>query len=381
MWSLFVPAALAASHFASVGPDTALAVGGLWARAVPADDGWTFFWAAGGGYLRAPLSADLVLDERAKVELTGHTDLMDHRLVQCPDGTWLHHASAQRNAPGDTAFVFRYDADWGRIGEAVIVDTSTDIHTNDMAAVCDPAVGALVAYTGDRGTQHIFRVADDLSSQEISTTSAVPQLMGGSLVWEPEHGTLIGMGRAYGRPLQGARMDADAQPTGDIVDLALAAEGEDAYWPQAVVRVGDLYVVAYMWRVDDGSFKVDEGQVRLAVFDLDWEVLETVQLTDYVAPDGGMRPGLALDGDLLLVSWDVDSVPHVALVTLADDGDTGTVDTGGGDTGDSGDDSGGVTGDSGDSGVDSGGDSAADSGGDSAGGPGDTGGQEDAGGG
>lgn len=338
----FAPAA-ASTYVASVGDPVPLPIGGLWARAEPAESGWDFFWASGGGLRHGALSDDLTLDERASVELTGRTDLMDHHISRCEDGTWLHLASAAVNAPNDTAYGFRYDAAFNRVEEAVVIPTTTEIRTNDMAVVCVSALQA-VGFSGIEGADVVYSLDAALSPSPFTNADTLPQLMGGSLVWEEERATMFAVGRAYGRPLTGQSIDLEGRPVGEVVELPLAGEGEDAYWPQGLLRVGDHWLMAYMWRLDDGTFSQDTGNVRLAVLDLDWNVLEVVPLTDYPAPNGAMRPWITRKGDQALVTFDIDQVPTVLPLTL-DLAALGETEGGPGDTGETGD-----TGDTGDSG-------------------------------
>lgn len=330
-------AAFAGPYVVDVGEVVGLPVGGLWARAEPADAGWSFFWAAGGDLRNVVLTDELTLDDRQAGFLTGRSDLIDHAIAHCPDGTWLHAASSQVNAPNDTARLFHYDAEWNLLAQAVVVEAATDTFTNDMILLCTDAA-RLVAFSGPQGRVHVYPIEDDLSTTELPLQGYLPQIMGGSMAWVEERGQLVSIGRAYGQPVWGRWFTLDGVVDDDELELPLSTEGEDAYWPQRTLRVGEHWVVVYMWRPDDGTFAADEGNVRLAVFDLDWNLVELVRLTDYPGPTGGMRPWITRKGDQLLALWDKEQVPQAVLVTLdldalGSEGDADSGSDGGSDSG------------------------------------------------
>jgi MYXO-CTERM domain-containing protein len=90
------------------------------------------------------------------------------------------------------------------------------------------------------------------------------------------------------------------------VDLSGAGLGTDsqAYWPQGFVEIGDFYFVAHMGRELDEGFHQDLGNLYLEIFDKSFNRVDTEQLTFDPAPEGNQRPSLAVQDDILLVTYD-----------------------------------------------------------------------------
>ena len=61
---------------------------------------------------------------------------------------------------------------------------------------------------------------------------------------------------------------------------------------------------------DDAWPEGDRGDVFVAVFDLDWRLIEEVRLTQYET-NAAMRPWIACHQELCLVSFDVDTTHAV----------------------------------------------------------------------
>jgi len=76
------------------------------------------------------------------------------------------------------------------------------------------------------------------------------------------------------------------------------------YWPQAVQVIGDKIVVAYVNQPKNQGRVSDWGDMWLAILDHEWTVLENHQITSDEGSDGSMRPGLVLDGDVLIYTYD-----------------------------------------------------------------------------
>lgn len=339
---LLCAAALAGSFFLDIGEDRALAVGGTWARAFPdGEDAWHFFWAAGGDYNRLPMSDDLVVEDYDRRPLSGHTDLIDSQIVPCPDGTWLHVGSSGVTKPDDTAYAFRYDADFNPLSEAMLEYGDTSMRMNDPSLLCEGGDLDLVGVvTRDfQSTVYVLDAAGNPAEQV--TVATWPMLQGGALAWDQERDEILAIGYDLDRLVAVMRAGRDFSDI-DEIQLPLTVGAETPYWPQGLMRIGAYWLVAHMARDESAGWANDEGNVRLAVFDSDWNLLETQALTTYSPPNGAMRPGIARRGDRLLVTYDILLVPHVVPVTLdlvAFGLEEGSSDTGGqtgGDTDDTG---------------------------------------------
>jgi hypothetical protein len=116
--------------------------------------------------------------------------------------------------------------------------------------------------------------------------------------------------------------DRDMNLVGTPQELQISDSDQDVYWPQALLRLGDYYVLAYMQRnSEDTTWSTETGNVWVAVFDLDFNFIEKEQITDYEAGDdgvtiGAMQPWLARSGDTLLVLYDRQVQPTVTRVEV-----------------------------------------------------------------
>lgn len=310
--------ALAAPYITHVGDAVPLTVGGGWPRANAREDGtWDFLWSAGGDYNRLPMSADLAVVDRDRQSLTGRTDLVDHGLAACPDGTWLHVASGNVDDFNDSAWAFRYDADFELVATATVEERVSDRAHNDMAVICAPGVQGVTFITSQGGAVFIPLDADAAPGEETSLPDA-PRMTGGSLAWEAERGTFVAMNFDQQGTLQLVRYSA-ALEAEDAWSLELLDPPQRGYWAQGALRVGQHWLLAHMARDDDEGWAADEGDVWVHVLDLDWNVLESHQVSFNTPPTGGMRPGLARMGDQVLVLYDVNVAPVAYALTIDED--------------------------------------------------------------
>ncbi|MFZ5481475.1 MAG: hypothetical protein ACOZNI_32235 [Myxococcota bacterium] len=311
-------AALAAASdvVVEVGEDRSLGVGGGWARAFPAGDGaWHLLWSAGGDYNVLPMGADLTVVDRDRVSLTGRTDLVDHGIARCPDGTYLHVASASLASPDDSAFAFRYDADWTRLADATVEESVESREHNDPAVACSPVADGVILTEGAPDDSIFVELGDDAAPAGEHGLDGAPQLSGGSFAWDPDDDTLLAVGFGRDERVRVDRYDADLGLV-ERLDVAVADPGDRVYWTQATLRAGEHWLVAYMVAGAGETWTLDEANVALAVFDLDWALEQTVRVTQFEPPAGAMRPGLARDGDTLLVTYDRQTEPHLTPLTL-----------------------------------------------------------------
>lgn len=317
---LLLSCALAADLVTDVGAPVPLAPGGNWARVLPADEGWDFFWAAGGDYNHLPMSDELVVVDQGRVPLTGRTNLVDHAIVRCPDGTLLHAASGNLDQFNDSAWAFRYASDLGRTDEGTIEERRADVAHNDLPLACGGEGRDLVGF--DYG--EIRWLGADLGVTEDALSDA-PQLQGASFRWDGDE--LVVYSINYQGPLSVRRYASDLTPLGHV-DLELAEPGDYVWWPQANLKIGQYELVAYMTRGLDESWSADTGNVWVVVLE-DGAIVQKLPVTTLPPGNGAMRPGLARKDDRVIVSYDVNLVPTVSPLTL-DLGDVAFEDTGDG---------------------------------------------------
>lgn len=306
----------------SLGDAVSLGQSGTFGRAGPADDGgWDYFYAAGGGYLYLPLDADLAPDHSGRMELTGHSDLIDHAIVPCDDGGWLHAAHTE-SAGVSEVFLWRYDDAINEVASTELMSATPERRANDMAVICAGGFqGATVTGLNEEaGPSYFLGVDADFQLEPEILLPGPTRMTGGSLYYEPADERIYGVGQeaGHGQDILITPLDRDWNKIHDHWQFSIF--GPDArltwrtYWHQATLRVGNAYVVAHMGRKEDDGWPDDVGDVYLAIFDLGWNQVEHFQVTALEHDAGAMRPGLARSGETFLVTWD--AVTDLQAVTL-----------------------------------------------------------------
>jgi len=327
--------------FDDIGEEVSTGLGGGWLRVFPntSGEGWHLLWAAGGGYSLLPMTDDLEVEDFGRIELTGFDYLIDHSITRCPQGGFLHVASANLDEFNDSAYAFRYDDDFSLLSSEIIEERVSSRKHNDLPLVCTPELNATAFGTSSNGDSVIVEL-DDNGSPLSEHPLVGMNTEGGTLLVEPETGDLLVFGMPHnGSDLNISRLDSDWNVVETISDTLLDPNIR-SYWPQAVLRVGDHYIIAFMARDEEAGFSSDVGNVWLAVLNFELGVEHLVRLTDYEPSTGAMRPGLARKGDTLLVTVDREVEPRIFSIELNSvafgfdlNGDTGGLwDTGIGDS-------------------------------------------------
>ena len=310
----------ASDYINSIGSEFELTgVGGGWGRAFGmGDGGWYYLFGGGGDYRMLILDEDFNFNFGATLYLTGRMDLVDHAIERCPDGTYLHVASGAVSVPDDSAYGFRYDENWNLIVENEIDVDNPDYSHNDLPVLCSTGVDLAVFQPNFEEEAPVFILDDDLNRIDSNLTmSPVPPVPGSSLIYDEDTNTIIRVTAPHigenndedRNKLIVYRIYWDLEEPYEVmteVDLSGAGLGTDsqAYWPQGFVEIGDFYFVAHMGRELDEGFHQDLGNLYLEIFDKSFNRVDTEQLTFDPAPEGNQRPSLAVQDDILLVTYD-----------------------------------------------------------------------------
>jgi hypothetical protein len=308
---LVAPAAAGAAVVDEVGPVLQTGTNGTWARVIAVDGGWLLGVAHAGDFKIAPLVntgsglSDWSWDQRVWVNVTNHGDLKDHAIRLCPDGTFLTVASANVVSPNDSAYAWRLDADLQPRASATLAEGRGDRAHNDMALLCsdlgDGVMFANVGGSGPRGGVWVEVGAGAEAAAELPMGDIAP--LGAGVMADLERGLIV-LATESGGQLRMALYEPGMVLVDEAV-VSVSAPGERSYWPSGLVRAGDFYIVAMMARPDNGPTG-DTGNVWLHVLDLDFNLVEQHQLTNFDAEanQAAMRPWLAVQGEQLLVSFD-----------------------------------------------------------------------------
>ena len=300
--------ALAGDFILATGPEVELRNSGTWARAIATSDGWRLAHASNGDFYIASLTktgdglGDWEMDRDSRVQLTQHGELKDHAIRRCPDGSYLHVASANVAEPNDSAYGWRYSADFEVLAQAPIEEANSARAHNDMALYCS-ALGAGVAFGGQGGPPAILSIDADLNA-EVARELAFDVRPTGAGFWVDAEAELISLFYTdFTGNLHKLDMDASLNQVATM-NRPIAEESLRAYWPQGVLRVGDYWLIAHMVRPQQTSVGGDDGNVRLVVVDDQLQIQDEALLTDNPIEEAGMRPWLARQGDLVLMSYD-----------------------------------------------------------------------------
>lgn len=311
---------------------------GNWVHAFPAEDGnWTVFRASGGAYHRRTMLSDYSMldDEEA---LNDSTVLVDHAITACPDGSWLHVASANLSGFDDSAYAFRYDADWNVIASGAIAESDPDHFYNDAPVLCSGFLDG--APFGARDTSSgaspfgIFVPVDAAAEPDAALPfRQVPVLGGSSILYDEESDQIISV-RSFGDSpeLTIMRYDHDLNEIDTLVVQVMPDDGI-VRWPQGLIRYHDYFFVGH---VGINAAEADDwitltGNVYVEVFDKDWNHVQSVQVTDEAPTQGAMGTFLAAQDDVLIVTYNHAVNPTLVELKLdptileeTDPGDTGT---------------------------------------------------------
>jgi MYXO-CTERM domain-containing protein len=292
-------------HISNVLGEVKWDIGGGWTRLVPGEILSDVFYGAGGDYWHVKMGWDWKVDNNERVYLTGRSNLVDHSIVPCPDGGYLHVASGMTTTVNDSAYSFRYDDDFQPLAQSTLAEDYLKVRFNDMALICHENGNFASFIDYDLFGAVIYKLDEDGALLDELRIAELPLPEGGSLLEDPLRGDL-------------ALITATSEKTGLLVNwldwdlnfktsrriLTVDRTVAQAYWPQAFQIVGGRIILAYIQQPVDAGYVADWGNVWLAVFDHSWNLLENHQITYDPGPGGSMRPGLAIYEDQLLLTYD-----------------------------------------------------------------------------
>lgn len=304
----------------AVGERIDLDLSGNWTRVYPDGDGaWVLFITGGGNYHYIPMNADYELQGSRRRLTDADIRLVDHQIAACPDGTWFHVASAEVNEPDDTAYVFRYDADFNMTCSLELAYGDPVLRFNDAPILCTPWYGATPAHTDTGlGQTPIFLIEPDCSINRTQNHPTTPPIPGSSLVHDREAGELWGV-RATG-----GDQFLQWMPFTLLLDVAGLPESEQFYlppffmtaFPQAMIQVGDYHVLAHLGMDPDINYGADNGDIWIQVIDRDHQSVQSVRLTEFGNNEGANRPWLSWQDDKIVVVYDDSLRPRLVELTI-----------------------------------------------------------------
>jgi MYXO-CTERM domain-containing protein len=328
-------------------------INGNWSRVYPVGDDLYFFHAGGGDYWKILLDENLQVDNNDRTPLTGRNDLDDHIMVPCPDGGYLQFGSGGLDEDSDFAYTFRYDSNFNLLDSSILGEANPTIRFNDMAGICheEGVFGAFLDYQIYRTMMYVLN--DNGEYKNKIRVAELPIAEGASMLKDPSRGDLAlvtSTPSKDGLYVNWMTWDLVFQGSKRILDVPVG-EGK-AYWPQGHVVVEDRILLSYILQspVADGEPELEFGNLWVAIFDLEWNLLENLKLTHDDNPGGTMRPSMTLIEDTVYLAFDQlenfppgDIQPRLLTLKLDLDAFVDPADSGSGssDTGPCPDDSGG----------------------------------------
>ncbi len=321
--------ALAQTHVLDASDPVAVGSAGNFGRIFDRDAGGYWLLTAANGDYQLQALDDEFKPAGGFRGLTGRDDLVDHTFLRCPDGGYLHVASANLESYDDSAWVYRYDDDFELVATAVINEADPDYAHNDPPAICADGLVGVAVQPRDNGAGPFYRFDAELDLQEVLTFASMPAVGGSSMLMQPDgrlawvraHPTTGSLEvEVYADPREG--QDDGQLERLDKLEVQISDMfGDDmlAYWPQGAAVVDDHYVVVHLGHDRDETWVSDTGNVFVQIFDADWQWVDGMQVTDFEVGIGAGQPFVhwSPGSDRLQVLYTHDLQPELVEVTLA----------------------------------------------------------------
>jgi hypothetical protein len=299
-------------------------VGGLnWVRVFNnlRDGGWWMghHWELDGspGYNVAPMTEDLEIDMSSRIRLAEWENIKDHGIERCPDGSFLHVYSL--NVTNDGARAARYTEDWDIVSQGEVETGAPERAHNDMPVICSEHLQG-VAFTNKSDFKAtLFEIGPDSTVTATHTLDTNVHISGGAFRYDPlsDRFLMTSNGGFENPELQAIWLNRDLS-IDERVDFEPIPTLHRHFWPQALMRIGDYWLLGFLGEATPGQYLAGDGDVYLAVLNDDFETIETMKVSDNTDGSGlgSARPSFARHMDQLLVAWDKGFQPHTAVVTL-----------------------------------------------------------------
>ncbi len=317
-----------AGYLTDLGAPIDLDLPGRHARPFVTEDGaWWLGFGRSGSFHAVPLADDFSTGGAASTTLVpGDGRFVDHNFVPCEGGGFLHVASGETTALDDTAWASFVSRDLQWRGTLTLIDGDPHYTTNDTPAVCG-AAGWVAGFAtegdgtedGQPGNELVAFDATAFGGGGVPTHHDATDAMrmpGTALVWHGAPGHLLSIGLQPPVRVRITTYDARLEPVAAADRLLALDPALEAYWGQSAVEVEGGVLLAHMVRDPVAGFAQDTGDVALSLLGPELELLETVVLTHHTAPDGGMRPGLAVSGEQVVVGYDVGGALHTVTARI-----------------------------------------------------------------
>lgn len=312
LWSAL---ASAEPYLSDISTEIAVPISALWPIPYSTEVGWVLLMSIGGSLHVGGLDTETWIVSGLH-DIADRTDLKDHSIARCPDGSWLHVATAGDDAPNP---LFAYDAGFNRIATDALAQGDVPHTINDGIALCNPVLRGAGFAEAEGERDFFFPVGEDgrLTGARVELPDA-PRLTGAGHVVDRCDDTRVHISGFSAGPELIIASYNNAYALVDRVEVDLPDEdGTHYYWPTGFIAVEGGYIIAGIGQSREHPWDLDQGNVYLWVLDADFNLVEDHQLTNFT-PKGSaaMRPWLDRDGDQLVVAVDKDHHPVLFGATI-----------------------------------------------------------------
>jgi len=307
-----VTAALAGPRIVSVGEPFLLDGSGNWPRMFPQEDGsWSLVTANQSGLVLTPLSSTFERSGAPSYMLVDDATMIDHGWAICPDSSIVHIGMGTRESEQHTAVLRRFSADMTLLSESTLIDNDTRTTIVDQPAVCgetfrgfgyfdghaDNPFDGYPAYEGS-----IFALDADDSPTGVYRVGGTVNIIGASLMERDGLLSVVTSNMPGNGSLRIITLDSAFEGVSDI-QVEVQDELTNVYWPQTTLNIGGDAFVAYIKQGKGEGWSGQFGDVYVAQFDADWNLVDQVPVYALGPSYGGFQPGLVVRDDQLVVTF------------------------------------------------------------------------------
>ena len=345
MLALVAPLALAGANITDVSAPIAVDASASWPHPFARADGnWDFVTASQSSVTNAVFDASWK-KVGGSSEIVADSSLIDHSFARCPDGTFLHVGMGTRASEKHSATVRHFDQDWKLLNTKLAIDNDESAIVVDQPLVCGETFAGF-AFTHfyselDPETRYLPITADGDTQPDVAMESFFSP--GGiSLIDHKEHLYAVASDAGVSEFLRIVTIDSDFHITDDHL-IQMVEPQSIAYWPQGAVNVAGDFFVVFITQTRADDWVDPYGNVVLAHFDEDWNLLETVPIFSEGPAMGAFQPTLEYSNGILVAAFRLQTyVNNVVEISLEefepepDPEDTGVDSAGPEDSADSG---------------------------------------------
>ncbi|MFZ5482073.1 MAG: hypothetical protein ACOZNI_35255 [Myxococcota bacterium] len=337
MLSLLAEALAGSPRITAVGEPIPIESPGNWPRIFPrADGGWDVVTADTDSLVFQQLDGAFGRINGTERTILDGTDLIDHTWATCPDGTRLHVGMGSRRSEQHTAEVRHFSAAFELLHESVAIDDDEHANIVDQAVICGDAFRGFpylwieeeldgfprfvdLDEDGEATGEREFRLDDE--NPLYFSPVGVSLLERGDVLW------IFSNDLIFSTSFHVVAVNEDLEVVRDEL-VAVTDAPSFVFWPQGVVDVAGHTFLVYVKQDDRAGWVDSYGDLEIAHFDEDMDLVETVPVLEEGPGGGGFQPWLAYRDGELVVMYTADGAVNAVIPLTVDEDAPDPVDTG-----------------------------------------------------